>query len=132
MKLFIPVFYGMVTKGTLKVFERSRMEEWIKTLDGKVEIVIKKITGRRTDRQLRYYWAYLHIIADDTGEDPDTLHWSFKWSFLPRSEKVILGETVVLPGSTRNLSKQQFSEYIQRIEARTGIPAPNPDMYYVT
>lgn len=88
---------------------------------------------KRTLPQNSLYWAYLHIISRETGNDIDDLHNSFRYSFLPpqfievnniNTNKVDMVSSL---RSTTSLSTAEFTEYMQRIEAETGIPIPNPE-----
>lgn len=90
-----------------------------------IEIHEKKSV--RSNQQNRFYWAYLGIIAADTGNSPEDLHEYFKRKLLPPQYKVILGNEVKLPASTTRLNKAEFSHYIMSIEELTGILAPEKD-----
>lgn len=81
----------------------------------------------RSDKQNNYYWLYLQVISDETGNNLDDLHQLFKRKLLPPRFQKILGEVVAFPATTTNLKSDEFSEYIKRIEALTGIPAPTPE-----
>lgn len=100
--------------------------------DGKaVKLVIED--KKRTLPQNSLYWAYLHIISRETGNDIEDLHYSFRFSFLePQLVEVSDfnkgGRTMVAElRSTTSLSKQEFTDYLERICAETGIPIPNAE-----
>jgi hypothetical protein len=85
------------------------------------------ITGqqpKRTDAQHRYYWVYVSEISKETGNEPEDLHELFKAKFLPRKRVEVLGETIERGSSTKNLTRTEFSEYIDRIAEMTGILPP--------
>lgn len=96
-----------------------------------VKLVIED--KKRTLPQNSLYWAYLHIISRETGNDIEDLHYSFRFSFLePQLIEVSDfkegGRTMVAElRSTTSLSKQEFSDYMERICAETGIPIPNAE-----
>lgn len=101
-------------------------------LDGKtVKLVIED--KKRTLPQNSLYWAYLHIISRETGNDIQDLHYSFRFSFLEpqmvevtdfkKNERTMVAEL----RSTTSLSKQEFTDYLERICAETGIPIPNAE-----
>jgi hypothetical protein len=71
-----------------------------------------------------YYWLYLGVIARETGHTEEELHRIFKGLFLPKKPVVLKGKTYMLAGSTSDLNKPQFSEYLQKICAETNIPMP--------
>lgn len=88
---------------------------------------------KRTLPQNSLYWAYLHIISRETGNDIEDLHYSFRFSFLePQLIEVSDfkkgGRTMVAElRSTTSLSKQEFTDYLERICTETGIPIPNAE-----
>jgi dTDP-4-amino-4,6-dideoxygalactose transaminase len=111
-------------------FTAKQFNDYIKQLkDGKYTIEVKKWQNNRTNNQNNYYWMYLTIISDETGEDRNDLHELFKRKFLPPVYKQIFGKEYKFPSSTTKLNKQDFSEYIMKIEILTGIPAPNTQEY---
>lgn len=97
----------------------------------RVKLVIED--KKRTLPQNSLYWAYLHIISRETGNDIEDLHYSFRFSFLePQLIEVSDfkkgGRTMVAElRSTTSLSKQEFTDYLERICAETGIPIPNAE-----
>ena len=99
--------------------------------DQDVDLIIKKQTSSRSDKQNRYYWAYLKIIEDETGNDSNDLHEFLKRKILPPVFITVLGQEIKIPASTTKLDKFQFTEYINKIEILTGIPSPNPDDLYI-
>jgi len=96
-----------------------------------VKLVIED--KKRTLPQNSLYWAYLHIISRETGNDIEDLHYSFRFSFLePQLVEVTDFNTskrtmVAELRSTTTLSKQEFTDYLERICAETGIPIPNAE-----
>lgn len=96
--------------------------------DGKkVRVVIEDDKNPRTLKQNAFYWLYLGLIEDDTGNTAEDLHEIFKRKFLkPRFVK-FKNEEVKLPASTTKLDPLDFMEYMDKICALTGIPIPNPE-----
>ena len=92
----------------------------------KIVIDIEKKKNKRSLSQNAYYWIYLGVIENETGNTADDLHEYFKRKFLRPQEKTILGVEMKLPASTTNLSKHDFSEYLDHIAAITGVPIPDP------
>ena len=88
--------------------------------------------NKRSDKQNRLYWLYLTIIADETGNSPDDLHRVFKGMFLPRKFVTLRNKEIQLSGSTTELSKGEFVEYLMKIQAEAGtmgIELPDPNNY---
>lgn len=90
----------------------------------KITVILTNQKPKRTENQNRYYWMYLGMIADETGEDIDDLHTLFKGMFLTKEVVEIMGHKIRRARSTTELSTIQFSGYIERIEELTGILAP--------
>jgi len=91
------------------------------------EVIIEPFKPTRSRSQNSYYWLYLGIIAAETGDNADDLHEFFKRTLLPPVFKTIRGEEVRLPGSTTDLDKAQFGEYLDKIAAMTEVPLPDPE-----
>lgn len=127
----VPVHRAQVTAEKLVFSRPDILARWLARLKGqKVEVIIQKPEEKRSERQNRYYWAYLQIISDYSGDDPNSLHARFKLEFLVQKFVMIFGKEVAVTKSTTKLTKAEFSEYIMRIEALTGVPAPNPEDLY--
>lgn len=68
----------------------------------------------RTLPQNKLYWpVYVGIVADHLGYFPDELHEEYKLMFNPQDSKLIPGEKV--GGSTKKMTRKQFSEYLEKI-----------------
>lgn len=93
---------------------------------GKVQLTVDELTPLRSGGQHRFMWVYLTQIAQQTGDDPESLHEIFKDMFLPREFVTARGKTIERIKSTKTLNKNDFSEYLMRIETETGIPCPDP------
>lgn len=131
MPKFTPIHYATIQQGVMQWKDRDRLGKWLSSLKGDVEVIIRKKMSRRSTKQNNYYWAYLAIIEKETGDIADDLHEFFKRKLLAPEFKTILGYEIRLPRSTTKLDKLEFTEYITKIEALSGIPAPNPEDYYL-
>lgn len=80
----------------------------------------------RTTSQQAFYWVYLGVIERETGENANELHEFFKRKFLPPVFRMVRGEEIEMPRTTKTLSKSEFSEYLDKIAALTEIPLPDP------
>lgn len=126
-----PTHRATVENGRLILRDKERFQAWLGTLRGDVQVIVEKRKSTRSNRQNRYYWAYMTIIENDTGDAANDLHELFKRTCLPPVYKTILGKEVKLPATTTTLDPAEFTDYIHKIEMLTGIPAPNPDdLYY--
>jgi len=89
----------------------------------KLSVTLTDKRPTRSDRQHRYYWAYLSQIAEETGHSKDELHTFFKGKFLSEGMTEIYGHKV---RSTTTLTKGRFAEYIMEIYSLTAIEPPDP------
>ena len=96
---------------------------------GTYYFTIDEVKPKRSIAQNNYYWgAYLPLLSRETGYTVDELHSLFKTKFLQQrvADIEMNGERMLVPieGSTTSLSKLEFSEYIEKVEAFTGIQSP--------
>jgi hypothetical protein len=107
---------------------QARLAEFLKKHEGET-LRLELPKKQRTVSQNKFYWLYLGIIEQETGNGANDLHDFFKMKLLPK-------ETVTLKGkkahvfertkSTTKLNKQEMSEYMEKICAMTGVPIPDP------
>lgn len=110
------------------VYERKRESSvFLERMNGK-RVLIQEYPDKRTDNQNAFYWAYLRIISDETGDTSNDLHEFFKRKFLAPKFITVLGKEIKIPGSTAKLSKADFGEYLERICAECGVPIPDPNL----
>ncbi len=100
---------------------------------GKYTVTLSDTKPRRSTNQNNYYWLYLGIIEEETGNLASDIHEYAKRKFLPPRFITVKGETIKVPGSTTKLTKTEFGEYLDKISAWSGITLPNPEDagYYV-
>lgn len=103
--------------------------------DGKpFEVSITRKRERRTLDQNRLYWLWLGAISAECGHTPDELHAYFKAKYLARKSVAVFGEQAVLDVTTRDLTKEQMTAYLERVQAfaasELAIPLPNPEDVY--
>lgn len=88
---------------------------------------------KRTVKQNNYYWLYvdkyIRKIAEYSGHTKNELHMIFKCHFLEKERIEVFGKVFEIPGSTTKLSKQEFSELIERMSVLTRVPPPPIDDY---
>jgi hypothetical protein len=85
----------------------------------------------RSVKQNAWYWGcILPIFAEHTGHTVEEIHEIMKRLFLQRKIVSYRGREIPMPGSTSNLSVQEFSEYCERVRAEAaslGLNIPDPD-----
>lgn len=117
-----------ITYGNLQYarFHLSKLE------GKKVIVTIEKVHNKRSLNQNAYYWVCLGIIAEHTGHSSDELHRIFKGLYLPKKQVILNNKKYMLAGSTTDLTKGQFVEYMLHISAEAGqmgVSLPSPDEY---
>ncbi len=99
---------------------------------GPVEVVIRPAEDARTAKQNRRYWAAIVGSLQDWLEqregfrrDREVIHEWLKCEHFGQRVETLRGRTLMVPAHSRNLSKSQFSEYVDASEARIiemGVP----------
>lgn len=95
----------------------------------KVSLYVSSRRPKRSEAQNRLYWVYLKYIEQETGNSSDDMHVLFRGKFLSEGIIEVMGEKVRRTKSTTALSKNDFCEYLMKIEALTGIPVPETADY---
>ena len=95
-----------------------------------LHVIVCKIPEKRSLSQNALYWSWLSIIARETGNDKEDLHFYFRQKF--NLTTIFIGFDVVEVGkSTRNLTTQEFTEYLDKVkqfalnELDINLPEPN-------
>jgi len=123
-----PIHICSIKNGTIIPTNPDRYHLWLGSLEGQqVEVVVRKAVSKRTIDQNALLWKYYELIADETGDDVDSIHEFLKRKLLPpQFIKTKWGEAKI-PASTTTLSTIEFSQYLDRINALTGVPIPSKD-----
>jgi hypothetical protein len=127
--------------GIFHIQNRERLKEWARLYPNKQVVVkIEKRGSKRSSPQNRYYHGVvvqevklglINIGYDMTAEE---VHFFLKSKFNPVEIPNKEGEVIELPGTTTNLTKTQFGEYIERIAIWASeylsirIPQPNENL----
>ncbi len=116
---------GRIRNGKLFIRDRRTFDKQIAQLKDswELEISVQRRRATRSPQQNRFYWSQVvGLVAQYTGESPDTIHDIYKAKFLPRVitvPNIRTGEVVAeftLGGSTRKMNTVEFSEYITHIK----------------
>ncbi len=110
-------------------FNLSRFRQFCKENIGK-ELRIERHERKRSMSQNALYWLYLGIIERETGNLADDLHQYFKRVLLPPKFITVLGQEIKVPKSTTELTKVEFSEYMEKIAAKVDVPIPDTKQYH--
>ncbi len=109
----------------------ARWRDFCKKNIGKTVRVDKPVKSR-TLPQNRFYWFYLRVISKETGNNEEDLHAFFRQKLLPKKFIKIVGKKGTYEiedyKSTTKLTKLEFSEYLEKICAITGVSLPDPKL----
>jgi len=126
MGKIIPKFQGRVIDKNIVVNSPSSFKKYLEKYEGKdITIIVKRYSKNRSIRQNNLYWLWLTHIGNEIGEDIEDLHSTFKAMFLvDRTRKIPIVK------STSSLSKNEMSEYMDKVQRRVGvigITLPDPE-----
>jgi hypothetical protein len=97
--------------------------------DGAYEMDVRKAKVKRSISQNRLYWMWLTCVQDESGTDKNDIHDLFRRKFLSKTVK-FNGKRKRVAMSTAGLSKDQFTEYLNKIQVfvntELAIVLPNP------
>lgn len=72
---------------------------------------------RRSTSQNALYWLWIGALSAWSGNTPASLHKFFKDLFISPTFEKVFGEEIEVRKSTTDLSKEEFMEYLNRIQA---------------
>jgi len=128
----IPKFAGTVQFGKLTLQDEDIYDNYLLSLNGEVEVTVRKKSNKRTLKQNQYYWAVvIRLIAEETGHTSEEIHDAMKQMFAKSIIK-IKGEEYETVTSTTQLDTLEFSKaYVDQIKywawdtLNIVIPEPN-------
>ena len=102
---------------------------------GEVQIVFERYTGTRTLAQLGYYFAAVVAgAAKYLGWEPEDMHDYLKENCNKKERVLPTGEIVYFAGSTKDMKKMEYSEFIDRcirhLAEVVGYVVETPEEYY--
>jgi hypothetical protein len=123
---------------------RISMTEWQKAnfhdyalQHPKQQYKLEPLEKKRSLSQNAYYHVYLDVISRETGNSANDLHELFKMKLLPKRIVNIKGKKNTHEferiGSTTELNKTEFGEFLDKIVEMTEIPLPDREEagYYI-
>jgi hypothetical protein len=99
-------------------------------------VTVRQKKPTRSELQNSYYWLYLTLVAESTGNSKNDLHLYFKHNLLGYDVAEIKLSTGAVKTfnklrSTAKLNRLDFTEYLDRIEKITGIPLPDTSEFLI-
>lgn len=111
------IFTGRIEHQKLQLQNPDEFKALIVSLDGKdIELTLGKKKENRTLNQNDLLWAINTLIANELGWEKDDLHEFFKEKFSPKKKITVKGVETIIPKGTSQFTKEEFSEYIERIK----------------
>ena len=113
--------------------QREVFCEYLRCLpEGKsYDVSIKLHRAKRSSDSNRLYWAWIGIIANETGNEKEVCHKFFAKKFLGYDVREFGSDKIAVVKSTSNLDTSQFSDYMNQVSAfaaqELGIVLPSPD-----
>ena len=132
VQAMIPKFRGTVEEGKLKLINKDKFDEYLRTLKKDVEIIVKPFRALkdRSNWQNRYYWFVVQKLGDELGYTKDEMHEILRALFLSEN-KQIGTYTYLKTQSTTALSTIEMESYLGQIrdfalnEFDFYVPLPN-------
>jgi len=111
-------------------FNESRFRDFCSKNEGKY-VKIERPIPIRTLTQNAFMWAWLHKVELETGNEAKATHEFLKTKFLPKRVIQIKGKKTVheiqVSGTTTDLSKVEFGEYLEKCSSYVEIPLPTEE-----
>lgn len=128
--MITPIFKAQIKEGKLYFDRRDLFDLYISSLTGRVKIIVKRdrkvrSTGKPGERNMNgYYWIYLTLLEQETGNSANDLHEFFKLKFLKPRIKTLFGKEVEFVPTTTELTGMDMWDYMLKIEQLSGILIP--------
>lgn len=120
----------LVARVQAEKFYRHFMKTYAKVgMEGTLTLELKK--PKRSVAQNNFYWVYMDLVSLSSGHTPQELHIWAKGKFLSKGITEIFGDKVRKVDSTTDLNRNEFGEFMARIELATGIPIPDPEPFNI-
>ena len=121
-----PLFNATVKDGQLHIHSSDRFREYLRGLNGEVQLRVSKPKRGRSESQNNYYWvAVVRIAGQHFGYNDQEMHEAYKWLFLRREEP---GKPLTI-GSTAAMTVGEFVKYVDQCRqwcAEQGVNIPDP------
>lgn len=114
-------------KGKLLLEDREYFDNHIRSLDGDVQVIVRKPIKQRSNQENRYYWGVVvKLLSEHTGYSDDEMHDALRMLFLKDH-----AEGLPTLKSTASLSTVDFEDYMSKVrqwasqELQVYVPEPN-------
>ena len=105
--------------------------QFLNSLDLKFsfEITVVKSRTKRTLPQNKLLWKWMKCVAEETGDDEDSLYQYFCQKYLPWRATICFGEETNSSGGSSTLNTKEFTDFLDKISRQMqsiGIYLPHP------
>ncbi len=126
-----PIFQATITGTIIQHDKPFEFIAHLKSLQGRVEIIVRRLSKKRSNPQNRYYFGIpIKLISDHTGHTTDEIHEILKSMFLKKWVE-IKGKEYEIVQSTTELNTLSFEDYLSKIRQWAsldlGLFIPTPD-----
>lgn len=119
-----PVKKTVIREKKYRIYNTETADEVAKlilslSLSKQWEVIVKPYSKRRSSQQNSLYWKWLGIIADELGDDANSLHDTFRQMFLPVKVENIFGVERKKLQSTSDpaFTSAMMADYMTKIQA---------------
>ena len=112
------LFRGIVKAGRFCPDDVVRHGGWLAKAEGErvIQSLKRESRGRSMSQNRYYFGVVLAILSEWSGHEPEELHLHFREAILGSERRELPnGTTISYPASTRILTVEQFSDYINKI-----------------
>ena len=110
-------FAGNIKKGKLTIYDLRGFKDYLRNIEGDVELVVKAVKKSSSPQQNAYYRVLIRELSKDLGYTENEMHQVVKEHFGVES--------------TKRLSSDEFKDYIDNIirwaAIEMGIVLPEPN-----
>lgn len=98
---------------TFSPSQQKILNKHLENLEGYVTMEVKKRSERRTIDQNALYWFWITCLEAHTGQPKEDIHDYYKHKLLKRWVTAPNGKRAEVVGSTANMTKEEFCEYLE-------------------
>lgn len=111
----IPKWYGILKDGVLILDKWQEYEQYKRTFEGDIELVLRRRSKPRSDKQNNYYFGVIvKIFSEDLGMYPEDVHKMLTTKFLKYTFESKHGSIVETVRSTAGLTTTEAEDYYQK------------------
>jgi len=121
----IPIFRAKIENGELTHYSEETYNEYLKTLNGFVNVIVRKPSSKRSTQLNKYYWGVVvKLLGNELGLTAPEMHKDLKEQFI--GLRKIDGDCL----TSTKMSNKQFKDYLDEIKifyAQQEIVIPDPN-----